>query len=417
MSTPICHTPKPASSHAPPRWERRKPGRLPRALAVAAVPLAAIGVTAFTSAPAGAAVPPTNAPNAVAAFGNAAQLGAPGAGINAGLAGLARTPSGRGYWTVATDGGVFSYGDASFYGSLGGTRLNQPIVGIAATPNGGGYWLVAADGGVFSFGNASFYGSLGGTRLNQPIVGIAATPNGGGYWLAASDGGVFSFGNAAFHGSLGAIHLNRPVVGIAPTATGGGYWLAGSDGGVFTFGDAGFHGSLPGQGISATVTTLAASPTGQGYWLAGSDGGVFSFGDAGFHGSLAPEPSSTTIRGLAATPNGQGYWEATAPGVTQVAAAQVQLTNTTGRSLGTFVVTCYDDHGTTASGAPTGPQTVSVDPSVIALGTRIVVDGAGTRIAQDTGGAIRGKRLDIWEPSASQCSNWGVQSRQVWLAS
>jgi hypothetical protein len=46
-------------------------------------------------------------------------------------------------------------------------------VGIAATPDGRGYWEVAADGGVFSFGDAPFLGSMGGTRLNAPIVGIA----------------------------------------------------------------------------------------------------------------------------------------------------------------------------------------------------------------------------------------------------
>ena len=56
----------------------------------------------------------------------------------------------KGYWLVASDGGVFSFGDASFYGSTGGDRLNKPIVGIAATPDGNGYWLVASDGGVFS---------------------------------------------------------------------------------------------------------------------------------------------------------------------------------------------------------------------------------------------------------------------------
>ncbi|HEY7811895.1 MAG TPA: 3D domain-containing protein, partial [Nakamurella sp.] len=61
------------------------------------------------------------------------------------------------------------------------------------------------------------------------------------------------------------------------------------------------------------------------------------------------------------------------------------------------------------------PATVAVDPSVIPLGTRLYVDGAGARIAQDTGGAIRGHRLDIWEPSGAQCTNWGVQSRQVWI--
>jgi len=44
---------------------------------------------------------------------------------------------------------------------------------MASTPDGGGYWMVASDGGIFSFG-APFLGSMGGTRLNKPIVGMAA---------------------------------------------------------------------------------------------------------------------------------------------------------------------------------------------------------------------------------------------------
>ena len=38
-----------------------------------------------------------------------------------------------------------------------------------------GYWLQGADGGIFTFGNAEFYGSMGGRHLNAPMVGIAAT--------------------------------------------------------------------------------------------------------------------------------------------------------------------------------------------------------------------------------------------------
>ena len=53
-----------------------------------------------------------------------------------------------------SDGGVFTYGDAKFYGSTGAIHLNQPIVGMAATPDGQGYWLVASDGGIFTFGDA-----------------------------------------------------------------------------------------------------------------------------------------------------------------------------------------------------------------------------------------------------------------------
>ena len=50
----------------------------------------------------------------------------------------------------------------------GGIRLNRPVVAMAATPTGHGYWLTASDGGIFSFGDARFYGSTGASRLNRP---------------------------------------------------------------------------------------------------------------------------------------------------------------------------------------------------------------------------------------------------------
>ena len=86
---------------------------------------------------------------------------------------------------------------------------------MAPTPDGGGYWLVASDGGIFAFGDAHFFGSTGAVHLVQPVVGMAPVPHGAGYWLVASDGGVFAFGQAPFLGSTGAIHLTRPVVGMA----------------------------------------------------------------------------------------------------------------------------------------------------------------------------------------------------------
>ncbi len=155
-----------------------------------------------------------------------------------------------GYWEVASDGGLFAFGDASFYGSMGGQPLNQPIVGLAATPDGHGYWEVASDGGLFAFGDAAFYGSMGGQPLNQPIVGLAATPDGHGYWEVASDGGLFAFGDAAFYGSMGSQPLNQPIVGLAATPDGHGYWEVASDGGLFAFGDAAFYGSMGGQPLN-----------------------------------------------------------------------------------------------------------------------------------------------------------------------
>jgi hypothetical protein len=222
----------------------------------------------------------------VYAFGSAGFYGSLGnIHLAAPIVGYAQTPNGMGYWLVGSDGGVFTFGDAGFYGSLGAIKLNQPIVGVAATPDGKGYWLVGRDGGVFTFGDAGFYGSLGGIKLNQPIVGVAATPDGKGYWLAASDGGVFTFGDAGFYGSLGGIKLNQPIVGMAATPNGKGYWLVASDGGVFTFGDAGFYGSLGGIKLDKPVVGIVPTGDGHGYTLIAGDGGVFNFGDSRFLGA------------------------------------------------------------------------------------------------------------------------------------
>ena len=121
-----------------------------------------------------------------------------------------------GYWLTGSDGGVFSFGNAGFFGSMGGTRLNAPIVAVASSPDGG-YSLAGSDGGVFSFGNAGFFGSMAGLALDAPIVGIASAGDGNGYYLVASDGGVFAFGDATFQGSMGGTRLNKPIVGMDVT--------------------------------------------------------------------------------------------------------------------------------------------------------------------------------------------------------
>jgi hypothetical protein len=93
-------------------------------------------------------------------------------------------------------------------------RLNRPVVGIAPTPDNRGYWLVASDGGVFAF-NAPFRGSMGAVRLNKPVNGLLAFGNG--YLMVANDGGVFDFSNKAFVGSLGSNPPSAPIIGIAAT--------------------------------------------------------------------------------------------------------------------------------------------------------------------------------------------------------
>ena len=121
-----------------------------------------------------------------------------------------------GYWTVASDGGIFAFGDATFHGSTGAVRLNKPIVGMAATPTGKGYWLTASDGGIFAFGDATFHGAApdraGGTPM-PAVVGLVPTATGAGYWQVAGDGAVLAFGDAADLG--GSSGLNRSLVAMA----------------------------------------------------------------------------------------------------------------------------------------------------------------------------------------------------------
>jgi len=258
-----------------------------------------------------------------------------------------------GYHLVGADGGIFNFGHAGFYGNTytlgltglhGSHPLNAPIVGVVENPSGKGYWMVGADGGVFNFGGAKFYGStysLGLTGLSgshplaSPVVGMAATPDGKGYWLVTKAGFVYSFGDASFYGDTfsygltgltGAHPLAAPIVGIAADASGKGYWLVGADGGVFNFGDATFYGTTYSRGLTgltgarplaAPIVGIAATPDGDGYWLVGADGGIFNFGNAGFDGSTysrgltgltGSHPLNAPIVGIVPTANGDGYW-------------------------------------------------------------------------------------------------------------
>ena len=243
---------------------------------------------------------------------------APPAAATVHYVGMARTPSGHGYWLVRNDGAVKGFGDAANHGTRYGLSwipimgiaagsggfwlvdlagnvfpMGAPnvgyafhaasfIVGITATPSGRGYWLDGADGAVYSFGDAKFYGPTTHLRLNAAMDGIAGHP-GGGYYEVAGDGGIFAWG-APFHGSTGGMHLNKPIVGMAAVPNGTGYWEVASDGGVFSFGGARFHGSTGALHLNAPVVGMTATPDGGGYWMVASDGGIFSFGDAHYYG-------------------------------------------------------------------------------------------------------------------------------------
>jgi peptidoglycan DL-endopeptidase CwlO len=67
----------------------------------------------------------------------------------------------------------------------------------------------------------------------------------------------------------------------------------------------------------------------------------------------------------------------------------------------------YHLPGNTASGLPVGVGVIAVDPTVIPLGTRVLVPGYGPAVAADTGTAIKGNIIDLWMPSTAQALAWG----------
>jgi hypothetical protein len=281
-------------------------------MSLASMSAPAVGIA---TTPSGAGYWFVGSDGGIFSFGNAKFYGSiPGLPISAQpgvpVVGMAATPSGLGYWEVTADGGVYSFGDAKFYGSIPGlaasAQPNSPVVEMLPTPSGQGYWEVTADGGVYSFGDAKFYGSLPGlpasAQPGSPVVALTATPSGQGYWEVTAGGDVYSFGDAQFYGSMGGVSLNKPVVGMAAGPGGAGYWLVASDGGIFAFGDAQFYGSMGGVALDGPVVGIAAGPGGAGYWLVASDGGIFSFGDAHFYGSMGGSYISNTPHGLGILP-------------------------------------------------------------------------------------------------------------------
>ncbi len=233
--------------------------------------------------------------------------------------------SSHGYWLAGSDGGIFSFGSAQFYGSTGSLVLQRPVVGITPTANDAGYWLVASDGGIFTFGNAAYYGSIPGLgfapagssspkRLNAPIVGMVPSAGGGGYFMVASDGGVFTFGDAKFEGSCPGIGgCSGAAVAVMPDSTGNGYWLVTATGHVYTFGDAPYFGAPGPQG--SPVTSAVRTTDGGGYWILLANGTVYAYGDAAdLGGPVGAVTGADPATAIFTTSDGGGYWVASANG-------------------------------------------------------------------------------------------------------
>ena len=203
-----------------------------------------------------------------------------------------------GYWLDASDGGVFSFGDTQFYGSIPGlglhpagsglpNSLNAPIVGMVPSDDDGGYFMVASDGGVFAFGDAHFAGSCPGIGgCSGAAVAVMPDASGNGYWLVTQTGNVYTFGDASYYGAPG--NTGSPVTSAVRTPDGGGYWILTANGTVYDYGDAGDYGDAAGVfGGLNPATAIFATSDGGGYWIASANGTVDQYGDAPNDGGMA----------------------------------------------------------------------------------------------------------------------------------
>jgi uncharacterized protein YabE (DUF348 family) len=107
--------------------------------------------------------------------------------------------------------------------------------------------------------------------------------------------------------------------------------------------------------------------------------------------------------------------------VTQVVARGNQTTIARGSETFKFErcytmrATAYCFGTTTATGAKVRRGIVAVDPRVIPLGTRLYVEGYGEAVALDTGGAIKGERIDVYVPTYAEAAQWGVRNVTVYV--
>lgn len=90
------------------------------------------------------------------------------------------------------------------------------------------------------------------------------------------------------------------------------------------------------------------------------------------------------------------------------------------KAIYTMEATAYTGDTITATGTtpvrnPNGISTIAVDPSIIPLGSKVYIPGYGEAMATDTGGAIKGHRIDLFLNSEEECINWGRQNVSLYL--
>ena len=195
---------------------------------------------------------------------------------------MSPTMTGNGLYGFTNIGRVLYLGDAAPISDTTGNtdltfipQLNSPVVDVKLTSSGNGLFMLASDGGIFTFGDAVFAGALPELPASQwaheTVVSLVPFnyPGANGYYIAAASGTGWTFGNIPQSRTviqdvrelLGANALAKPIVNLtaAPSAEAPwGFLAVSSDGGIFTMQQGRFHGSLGGTPLSSSV--VAVSP-------------------------------------------------------------------------------------------------------------------------------------------------------------
>lgn len=82
-----------------------------------------------------------------------------------------------------------------------------------------------------------------------------------------------------------------------------------------------------------------------------------------------------------------------------------------------FTATAYSIRGKMANGQNVHVGAIAADPRVLPLGTVVEIIGMGTFIVKDTGGAIKGNRIDIWMPNRKDAIKFGRKTIKVKISS
>ncbi|HEY0006857.1 MAG TPA: 3D domain-containing protein [Pyrinomonadaceae bacterium] len=85
-----------------------------------------------------------------------------------------------------------------------------------------------------------------------------------------------------------------------------------------------------------------------------------------------------------------------------------------------YTATAYNLYGRTASGGPVRQGIIAADPRVLPLGTRVGLDAgpySGEYVVADTGGSVRGRKIDVWVPSAREACRFGRRSVRLTVLS